>query len=173
MEQCESVSGGMMAGAQLSMLDMIPAADERETVLRAAARRGIYADTRVRVFAMLSTGWFPQYAARWLAREYGSGGGTLHVPGDTRGWFLDYAGAGMRAYCFTTQTEYRYSWPEVLSCIRGLIDQGEYLDRADERIVERVMQEYGTLPYPRAAAQYPEGAWKTQPTEAEVKEMLR
>ena len=150
-----------MEEQQLNFLDAIGIQDEEEDLLEVACLRGCMADTRVRIFAMLDGGWFPQYRVPWMQREYGKGGFSMEWEG--RPWFCDYDPHGFRVSCFRTGKEYRYTWERIIKCIEKLIRRGEYLNRGDERKISEVAYENeGILPYPRARLQYPEAAWKSK-----------
>ena len=149
-----------MTFEQISIFDELikePDADERQELLESAMLQTHMAGSRVRIFAMIASGEWPQYAINWLKDEYGTGGFSMCY---SPGCFCDYSGKGLKIWSRYDHKEFKYTWNEALKAINNLIDRGDYLLHSEERIIERIIQERGKLPYPRARLAYPQEAWE-------------
>jgi len=140
---------------QISIFDIAPDVDEQETLIRDALRRGSgWEGGRVRIWAMLESGWFPQYADRWMKDEFGIGGHSLRD-----GWFMDYNSSGIRISMLRGEAEISLTWKRTVEVYRSLIAAGDLLTREDERKISDIAQRFDRLPYPRPRMAYPEDAW--------------
>ena len=149
-----------MIDGQLDFFGLLPDAGQRETLLKEACRRGSGFDGgRVRIWAMLEGGLFPQYRDRWMQDEFGIGG---HSMADH--WFANNNSKGLQIENLRTHEEFRYTWHEVVRCYQQLINTGEFLTRSDEQQITEIAAKYGKPPYPRPRLKYPECAWGVDDT---------
>ena len=144
---------------QISLFDDMPE-PETPDPLREIMLLNMYEGAHVRILAALSYPGLGVYARDYLKAEYETCGHSV------AGGFVDFRRHGIRYTTYrhgALPVERVYTWTEALNMIRKLIDAGEYLTREEEREVERIVQAYGLLPYPRPHRKYPEGAWEGMP----------
>lgn len=149
-----------MIDGQMDFFGLLPDAGQRDTLLKQALRRGSgHEGSRVRIWAMLEGGGFPQYRDRWMQDEFGIGGHSMEDH-----WFADYNSKGLQISNLRTHEEYRYTWRDVVRCYQQLINAGELLTADDERQITEIAAKYGKPPYPRPRMMYPECAWGVDDT---------
>ena len=96
-----------------------------------------FAGGRLRIAALYDSHPTPKDAQAFLKQEY-SIGGHSHTYLDGTSGFVDYNGQGMRLSRRGFTEEMRLRWPAVEQHIRRMIENGVYLDDAEQRQLEEM-----------------------------------
>ena len=176
-EQHPGISGGNSPERTYLQLSLFPSEQEQEEIHKGAEierfsafnlpkdnldadlmRGSQFEGGKMRIYALYQHEESAAERAKFLQKEYGLGGHSFQLMNGESG-FVDYRGKGVLIHSFRSEFEERFTWREAEKRIKGLIDNGMYLNDKDKDTWAALETKYaavGGVPYPNPAYRMPE-----------------